>query len=269
MRNWWIRFGCFLTGYNYGIVKSSSEVTAKTVKKYTSALIIICILWFFVGFMFTKRYVNNGLFSALSGGILMVVIVIQIERQIILAVGKNVKLYAGRAIIATLMAIIGSIIIDQIIFKEDIDLEKLTYIKERVEQLLPERSAQLQSQINGLDSAIKQKDLERLATIFEVAKMPLIKSVESTVTPQKVSSTTKDSTGKLSTIEKIVPGTTTVTSNIANPKMQLIAPLAQTIADLRKLKSEKDNALLNIRPQIESEIKSKNGFLDEIGRAHV
>jgi len=264
MRTWWIKFGCFLTGYNYDIVRASSEVSAKAVKKYTSALLIVCILWFFIGFMFTRRYVYDSLTGSFAGAVIMVVIIIQIERQIILAVGRNKKLYAARAFIAMLMAIIGSIVIDQIVFKEDIELEKITYIQDRVDQVLPSRSALLVSQIAGLDSAIKKRDSERLSTIAEVAKTPLIRQVESHVEPQKVASTTYDSAGKPITAEKIVYTTSARTSNIANPKLQLIAPLEQTISDLRKQKSAKDSALLNIRPQLENEIKSKNGFLDEL-----
>ena len=60
MKNWWIRFGCFLTGYNYSIVRNSSEVAAKTVKRYTSAMLIVCILWAFIGYCFTRRYLHGG-----------------------------------------------------------------------------------------------------------------------------------------------------------------------------------------------------------------
>lgn len=67
MKNWWIKFGCFLTGYNYGIVRSSSEVSSKAVKKYTSAMLIVCILWSFVGFMFTQRYLRGNSWGSVVG----------------------------------------------------------------------------------------------------------------------------------------------------------------------------------------------------------
>ena len=38
MRDLWLKTGCFLTGYNYIIIKNSSEASAKSVKKYLSAL---------------------------------------------------------------------------------------------------------------------------------------------------------------------------------------------------------------------------------------
>jgi len=40
--------------------------------------------------------------------------------------------------------------------------------------------------------------------------------------------------------------------------------LDETIKNLRIQKTEKENALLNIRPQLEKEISSKVGFLDEL-----
>ena len=264
MKDWWIKFGCFLTGYNYGIVRASSEVTAKAVKKYTSAILIVCILWFFVGFAFTKRYVQNSSTFAFAGAVLMVIIVIQIERQIILNVGRNIKLFFARGMIACLMAVIGSIIIDQTIFKGDIDLEKISYIQERVNKVLPERSALLEKQIASLDTAIQKKDQERISTIAEVAKAPLIVSVESHINPQKLVKTSVDSAGKPMSTESLVSAKTTITSNIPNPIIQLIQPLAEAVADLRKQKTAKDSALLNIRPTLETEIGSRNGFLDEL-----
>ena len=75
MNNWWIRFGCFLTGYNYAIVRNSSEVAAKAVKRYTSALLIVCLLWSFIGYSFAERYLESVLIGSIVGAIIAVVII--------------------------------------------------------------------------------------------------------------------------------------------------------------------------------------------------
>ena len=54
--------------------------------------------------------------------IIFVVVVIMIERQILLTTKKSFKLMAFRAIIAFVMAIVGSTIFDQTMFGKDIDL---------------------------------------------------------------------------------------------------------------------------------------------------
>ncbi|HEX8334101.1 MAG TPA: DUF4407 domain-containing protein [Segetibacter sp.] len=264
MKNLWVRFGCFLTGYNYGIVRNSSEVAAKAVKRYTSALLIVCILWSFIGYSFTSRYVHGGFWGSIVGAIVFVVIIIQIERQIILSVTPSRWLYISRGLIAVLMAIIGAIIIDQIIFKEDIELEKITSIEERVKKALPPKTEELRHQIASLDTALFKKENERLELLSELEKNPTIRSVSSQSTPTVVKRTTTDSSGKSTTSEQVKNTTSVSVSNIINPKQALVQPIEQNIADLRTQKSEKETALLNIRPQLEKEISAKVGFLDEL-----
>lgn len=265
MKNWWIKFGCFLTGYNYEIVNNSSEVASKAVKRYTAALMIVCILWSFIGFSFTNRYLHGGTWGSILGALIFVVIIIQIERQIILSINPSKWLYVFRGIIAAMMAIIGAIIIDQIIFKEDIDLEKIEFIGERVKKDLVPKTEELRSQIANLDAAILKKENERINLIADVSKYPttLVYSTQSII---KTDKTTKinEATGKEEKREKTTPVNVTISTNVANPKIALIAPLEVTIDTLRKQKLEKENRLLNIRSELEKHISSKVGFLDEL-----
>ena len=265
MKNWWIKFGCFLTGYNYGIVRNSSEVAAKAVKRYTAALMIVCILWSFIGFSFTNRYLHGGTWGSILGALIFVVIIIQIERQIILSINPSKWLYIFRGIIAAMMAIIGAIIIDQLIFKEDIDLEKITFIEARVKKALVPKTEELRSQIANLDTAVFKKEYERANLIADVSKNPT-SLVYATQSINKTEKSTKinEATGKPETTEKSAPVNVTTSSNVANPKIALIAPLEETINTLRTQKLEKETALLNIRPELEKQISSKVGFLDEL-----
>jgi hypothetical protein len=264
MRNWWIRFGCFLTGYNYGIVRNSSEVAAKAVKRYTSALLIVCIMWSFIGYTFTQRYLHAGLLGSIAGSAVLVIIIIQIERQIILSINPSRWLYLSRGLIAVMMSIIGAVIIDQIIFKDDIELEKVNFIEARVKKALPPKTEELRNQIASLDTAIVKKETERLALIADIEKHPTIKSVTSTTLPTVVKSTITDSTGRISTSEKIRNTKTVSVTDLANPKLAMIEPLEKNIAELRNQKTQKETALINVRSQLEKEFGSKVGFLDEL-----
>lgn len=147
MKNWWIRFGCFLTGYNYNTVRNSSEVAAKAVKRYTAAMVIVCILWSFIGYTFTQRYLQANLLGCIAGAAIAVVIIVQIERQIILSMHPNAGLFIFRGCLALMMALLGAVIIDQIILKQDIELEKISYVQKRVDDVLPSRTNELKKQI--------------------------------------------------------------------------------------------------------------------------
>lgn len=265
MNNWWVRFGCFLTGYNYAIVKNSSEIAAKAVKRYTSAMMIVCILWSFIGFTFTKRYVHGGTWGSLVGAAFFVLIITQIERQIILSINPTKWLYIARGIIAALMAVIGAIIIDQIIFKEDIDLEKITFIEARVKKALGPKTEELRYQITSIDTVIAKKSFEKNLLVEEVAKNPtiLVYSTHQMMKEQEVKSI-DPATGLPVTKRTSAPTSVTSSDNVANPKIALIQPLQDNINLLTTQKAEKENALLNIRPSLEREISSKVGFLDEL-----
>lgn len=264
MRNWWIKFGCFLTGYNYRIVSASSEMAAKAVKRYTAAMLIVCILWAFVGYTFTRRYLNGTTLSSIFGALIAVIIIVQIERQIILTMRRNRALYWFRGLLALLMALIGAVIIDQIILKQDIELEKIAYVENRVDSLLPSKTRVLKEQIFALDTTIQAKEQEREAYIADVARTPLIKNVTTQTQSIPVTTTKRDSLGVLSSSVVLKPSTNVMVTNSANPKQALIAPLDKQIADLRIEKNSKDNMLLNIRPTLEKEVNSKIGFLDEL-----
>lgn len=264
MHNWWIRFGCFLTGYNYNIVQASSEVAAKAVKRYTSALLIVGIVWAFVGYMFTSRYLHGGIWGSVAGSIIMVLIIIQVERQIILTVSPSKWLYIFRGLIAVMMAILGAIIIDQIIFKEDIELEQVSLIDQKVNKILPAKTADLRQQIMSLDSTILVKEGERLTLMNDISKNPTIQSVTTQTVPLTVTNSVTDSLKNTRTTGRVVTANSRTISSIPNPKMNLIQPLDQQIEGLRDRKAALDSNLLALRPIVEKEIRKKVGFLDEL-----
>lgn len=264
MKNWWLRFGCFLTGYNYHIVMASSEVSAKTVKRYTSAMIIVCILWAFVGFTFTQRYIKADLLGSIVGSIVMCVIIIQIERQIILSVHKNRFLYSFRAVIAIMMAALGSIIIDQLIFKEDIEQKKIMLLDAKVNAVYPVKAKELKIQIKELDSTVNAKELERKILLNDISANPTIKVVSSQIQTAPISTTTTDSTGQTTTKPVLVKSKSSTITSIQNPKIELLKSIDSQLAKIRDQKKDKDNALLTLRSDVEKDIKSKVGFLDEL-----
>jgi hypothetical protein len=254
MKDYWLKFGCFLTGHNYRIVKGSSEAATKRVKKYTSALLIICILWAFIGFAFADRYLKAGGLLSVMSSIVMILLVIQIERQIILSTGRSKAPAVFRVIIAIAMSLIGSVIIDQILFKEDIEQEKIFSIEEKVNEMLPSKSKELKRQIGEIDSTITEKERERRMLVSDIERTPFIKVYNTAI--ERTNGAKHDS---LNT-EKIIRTST----QIQNPKMAFLEPLDNQIKSLRTEKQSKDERLLGLRTQLEEDLKRNTGFLDEL-----
>lgn len=48
----WVKFGCFITGWNRNILANCTEASHKALKKYTSSMFILILLWAFTGYCF-------------------------------------------------------------------------------------------------------------------------------------------------------------------------------------------------------------------------
>lgn len=254
MKDLWVKLGCFMTGHNYTLVRHSSEASVKSVRKYLSALLIVCTLWGFIGYAFTQRYLHGNLWVSLVGALVMVIMVIQIERQIILSVGRNRMAYAFRVLIGIVMAVLGSVILDQIIFKDDVEKLQISNIQAEVNRLLPVKSRELTAQIHQLDSSISAKEEERAKIIEEIGKKPTV------YTPSTTNQYVKDTvSGQMVLTQKTVTG-----SSIPNPKTEMIPAIDAQIRYLVEQRTQKETGMLNIRNVLEKDLQSKTGFLDEL-----
>jgi hypothetical protein len=260
MKDIWLKTGCYITGYNYALIKNSSEASAKTVKKFLSAILIVSILWGFIGYSFAQRYLHTGITGSVLVSLIMIIIVIQVERQIILSVGKNKLVPVFRILLGIVMAIIGSVIIDQIIFKDDVEKGKISNVQNEVNNILPVKTKELDFQIAQIDSAINHKEAERSAIINEITRKPFIKSTSSEIRHFQMQRDGHNG-GKVDTL---VRRTDFALNDVANPKAALLPDIAGQISKLRAQKSEKENSKINIRQELETELNSKTGFLDEL-----
>ncbi len=117
----WLKFGCFLSGHNYKILSECSEASKRDQKKITSALVIIALIWSIIGFIFSSKYLNFGIWGSIFGSAFMAVLIIQIERQIILTYKLNSWAKFFRILLGIIVATIGASIIDQYLFANDIN----------------------------------------------------------------------------------------------------------------------------------------------------
>lgn len=310
MKDLYIRIGCFLTGYNYNILKHCSELSRKSVKKYTSALLILVIIWAITGYLFADRYVfrnqakpkqeqamamsqaeikTSGLNDLIKakdsvasihtqaitklqessassssssfpwGSILVslffVIIVIQIERQIILDVGKHKAMRGFRFVIAIIMAILGSTILDQIIFKDDIDRKKIEVNSQEVNRLLPARIALINTDLDSLSKEILKLEKEKEKLNEEITRAPMVSGISSQTKLDKINIDGKDTLIHITTVEKKM---------VPNSKIEQIPPINERIEKLIEKRTLLEDKRLHTRDELKEEIESKAGFLDEL-----
>ncbi|WP_185937376.1 DUF4407 domain-containing protein [Chitinophaga polysaccharea] len=264
MKHLWIRFGCFITGYNYNILKNCSEAAFKSVKKYTAAMLIVCILWFFIGFTFAHRYLSLSMPGCILAGALSTIIIVQVEKQIVLSIHPSRLLLIFRGCLAFMMSILGAVIIDQILFEKDIETEKNFYISEKVNMILPSKTEELRKQIAALETAISKKEQEKDNYVEDITKHPTTTATTTTMATKRMPVQTVTSSGKDTIIWKTISDRTVGTVLLLNPKTALLPALDSIIGDMRQQRAQKENELLHIRPALEKEMKASTGFLDEL-----
>lgn len=212
------------------------------------------MLWAFIGFNFTARYLHGSIIASTIVALIMIIVVIQIERQILMSLHSNKGGLIIRALIGVIMAIIGSFIVDQIIFKDDVEQYRMAAVQDRINNILPIKTMELKGQIVQIAKAIDEKESERNALLEELGRKPTI------TTPTSVGKYEKDSTGKMVMVRQEV-----TYQSVPNPKANIVTKIDEQLAMLRNELTKKEDLLLNIRADIEKEVKNKTGFLDEVG----
>jgi hypothetical protein len=115
------------------------------------------------------------------------------------------------------------------------------------------KTSELKEQIAQIANAIEKKEEERNQILAELGKKPTIS------TPTSVGKYEKDSTGKM-----VMVGREVTYQSLPNPKASLIPQIDNQLAQLRSELTKKEEMLLNIRSEIENEMQTKTGFLDEL-----
>lgn len=253
---WWLQFGCFLTGWNRRILSQCSEASFKYLKKYTAALLILIVLWGFTGFCFAQRYVHAPLWGCVLSSIVFIVIVIQIERQIILTVGTSRFIFAFRFFIAVIMAILGSSILDQVIFGEDIKRKMVEITDRQVVELLPSRLSVIDSKLNELQQNIDSLENKTAMLNEEIAKNPVTKAVTTSTLYKNVQQ--EDGTYKK------MPEITVSSVLVANPRIKQVEMNNLNLDRLRKQQDEFVQKKIGVEDNLRKELSTNIGFLEEL-----
>lgn len=249
-----------MIGWNYNILSRCGEASHKQFRKLVSAICIMMLIWGTIGYCFAQNYINiESFIGKVAVSIAFVFLIINIERIIILTVGKARFMGFMRVCLAVLMAMLGSCIFDQIIFRNDI-AETLAINREaKIKEVVKQRIEILDNDVLRIEHAMDSlsKNIEALSD--EVTKNPVIKT--SNVTTAKTNTGQKDANGN-----PITATTTTVNQqSFANPKtvqlntcMQLYEKYTAQVDSLTKSK-------MVIQDIVIDEFKQKpSGFMEEL-----
>lgn len=254
--NWWSKFGCKLTGWSFDVLAQCSEASRCQLSKYTSALIILILIWSVTGFCFAQRYIGLPIWGCCLVSVFFITIVIMIERQIILTTEKSLSMLAFRAIIAFVMAIVGSTIFDQTMFGKDINKQMADTIEAQVANLTVQRVHTIDEKLFDLRTEFDSITSVNSFLQEDVNKNPFI--IQTSVTNSTNSLAMSDGT-----IMKVK--NPSVTKNqVANPKIAQIEANNKKLEAISVQEQKWTEKKQTMEEDVRKECKESVGFLEEL-----
>lgn len=253
--NWWIKLGCKLTGWSSSVLSQCSEASKTQLSKYTSALLILMIVWSITGFCFAQRYIGLPIWGCILVSLVFVTIVVMIERQILLALHPTKKLAAFRLVIAIIMAIVGSSIFDQTMFGKDIDKQMADTIELQSADLTQKRVSNIDSKLMAFQ--IEKDSLNKVNSELQadVNAHPWI--IQKSVTNSQDRLVVN---GKI----KVVNNPSVTTNQVANPKQIAIAANNEKIKQIVLQENDLNKKKLTVEEDTRKECQANVGFLEEL-----
>lgn len=253
--NWWIKLGCKLTGWSSSVLSQCSEASKTQLSKYTSALLILMIVWSITGFCFAQRYIGLPIWGCILVSLVFVTIVVMIERQILLALHPTKKLATFRLVIAIIMAIVGSSIFDQTMFGKDIDKQMADTIELQTVDLTQKRVSNIDSKLMAFQ--IENDSLNKVNSELQadVNAHPWI--IQKSVTNSQDRLVVN---GKI----KVVNNPSVTTNQVANPKQIVIAANNEKIKQIVLQENDLNKKRLTVEEDTRKECQANVGFLEEL-----
>lgn len=116
-----LKTACFFTGDNYNLVAADTPASKKKVTAMAIAMLVPIMIWLFNGFMLASQVLESSLWWSIVTGLVCGTIVFLIEKLIVMANG-NGWLTVIRICIGTIVGLLGSMALDEVVFKNDIDI---------------------------------------------------------------------------------------------------------------------------------------------------
>ena len=251
--------GCFLIGWDRNILNECGEASYRQYRKLLSAICIMMVLWGTIGYCFADRYINIESYALkICVSIVFMFIVLCVERVIILTVGKARLMSIMRVLLALCMAVLGSCIFDQIIFRNDIHQAIQEHREDVISATITKRLAIYDSDIQRITQEMDSLSKATIALNEELQQRPVIKGTNVSTQEQVVGVDEKGNPKKVRT-------QTVNTVTLANPLAEQLRANNDQIqiysAQLEQLRLDKKEVAEKVREEISLRAA---GFIEEL-----
>jgi cell division septum initiation protein DivIVA len=152
-----LKFASMILGENFDQLSKETTQSQKKVMLLGSVILIPTVLWFFQGIMISQIILKLNWGISITVGIVSAFLIFLIERAIVMAVSKSIWLIVFRVLLGAVIASVGSIVIDEVLFHEDINNNMDSYKQNEVQVMLDSVDAKYHGELGRLRADRDQK----------------------------------------------------------------------------------------------------------------
>lgn len=246
-----LKLNCKIIGEQYEYVKHYQPGSKRKVSLYASCIMIPVILWFINSFLLISNVLNGSFFIALITALIAASIIFLIERVIIMSNGSQ-PIFWFRILLGFIVATLGSISFDEVIFKHDIDNQVSTYKNSSIENAGNEIEKQYQNKINVQQNVVNDARLLWSQSLNEAKKEA-----------DGTGGSRQKNVGKIAEFKMKIANMNEADYIIENNKLNAIlssASVAKSEAQIKAAADFKESALL-LRIKAMFELISQNRYM--------
>jgi hypothetical protein len=154
-----LKYYSIIIGENPEYTKTFQPASKRKIALYANCLMVPVILWFINSYLLVSHVLEGSFLSAIFTAFLAGFIIFLIERAIIMSNGSK-PIFWFRILLGFIVASLGSISMDEVIFKHDIDNQVAYYKQAEIDNAVHKVERDYQNQIVVQQSIVKQKGTE-------------------------------------------------------------------------------------------------------------
>jgi hypothetical protein len=246
-----LKYYSIIIGENPEYTKTFQPASKRKVALYANCLIIPVILWFINSYLLVSHVLEGSFFAAILTAFVAGFIIFLIERAILMSNGSK-PIFWFRIFLGFIVASLGSISLDEVIFKHDIDNQVAYYKQAEIDSAVHKVERDYQNQIAVQQSIVNQKGAEWNQSLKDAKSEA-----------DGTGGSHQRQVGKITVLKMNVAGKQEVDYNTENNKLTSLIASVDTAKAHAKEKAETDfngNALL-IRIRAMFDLIAKDKFM--------
>ena len=151
-----LKFYSFIIGENPKYTATFQPASKRKIALYANCLIVPVLLWFINGYLLVSNVLEGNIYISILSAFIVAFIIFLIERAILMSNGSK-TIFWFRIFLGIIVASLGSISLDEAIFKHDIDNQVAFYKQSEVDSAVQNVERDYQNQIDMQQSIVNGK----------------------------------------------------------------------------------------------------------------